>query len=55
MEGVLNVTKADELLVRAARCVDEAAAGNYHRDVIRTEPFTDKAKSFCQTAVKNDA
>jgi hypothetical protein len=33
---------ADDLLGRAARVVNEVAAGNYDRDTIRTEPFTQK-------------
>lgn len=41
----------DELIVRAATFVDQAAAGNFHRDNIRTEPFTQKVKSYCEGAV----
>lgn len=38
---------ADDLLTRAARVVDEVADDNYHRDNIRTEPFTRKVIALC--------
>jgi hypothetical protein len=46
LDKLFDLTKAEELLERAAAYVDQAAAGNYDRDVIRTEVFTDKVKSL---------
>ena len=42
MEILWDPAKADALIARAARVVDAAAAGDFHRDNIRTEPFTNK-------------
>lgn len=42
--------KADELIVQAAKIVEQAAAGNFHRDNIRTEPFTQKVIANCRQA-----
>ena len=36
---------AERLLLEAAQVVEAAAAGDFNRDNIRTEPFTDKVKS----------
>jgi hypothetical protein len=41
---------SDELLVKAARIVDATAAGNFHRDHIRTQPFTEAVKKACVAA-----
>ena len=38
---------AQALLVRAAGAVDSVAQGDFHRDNIRTEPFTDSLKKAC--------
>jgi AIPR protein len=45
-------SKADELIAQAAKIVDQAAAGNFDRDNIRTEPFTQKVISYCQAVIK---
>ncbi|MDP2673508.1 MAG: AIPR family protein [Dehalococcoidia bacterium] len=42
-------TKADELIITAAKVVDSVAAGNFHRDNIRTEPFTKKVVAETMT------
>ena len=42
MDMLWDPTKADELISRSAQVVDVAAAGNFNRDNIRTEPFTNK-------------
>ncbi|PSH03159.1 MAG: hypothetical protein CXZ00_13785 [Acidobacteria bacterium] len=47
--------KADELIAQAAKIVDQAAAGDFHRDNIRTEPFTQKVVTYCQEAIKKNA
>lgn len=49
---IWNGVKAEKLIAQAATIVDEAAAGNFHRDQIRTEPFTDKVKSMCKAQVE---
>ncbi len=51
METLWDGAKADGLIVRASKVVDEVAAGNFHRDNIRTEPFTVKVVERCQRAV----
>lgn len=42
MDILWDSTKADELIIDAANVVESAAAGNFDRDNIRTEPFTNK-------------
>jgi len=39
--------KADELFTRVATVIDAAASGNFKRDNIRIEPFTEKVKTLC--------
>jgi hypothetical protein len=41
-------TQADQLISRAAQIVDSAAEGNFDRDQIRTEPFTNKVVEQAQ-------
>jgi hypothetical protein len=41
-------TKSDDLLARAAKAVDVVAQGQFHRDNIRTQPFTEKLVAHCQ-------
>jgi hypothetical protein len=48
-ELMWDTGRADDLLARAARAVDEVAAGNFHRDNIRTEPFTHKVIAYCRS------
>lgn len=43
-----ETSSADDLINRAAGVVDEVAAGNFHRDAIRTEGFTEKVIAYCQ-------
>jgi hypothetical protein len=40
--------KADDLCAKAAKIVEKAAAGNFNRDNIRTQPFTEKVIGLCQ-------
>ena len=40
--------KADDLCARAAKIVEKAANGNFNRDNIRTQPFTEKVIELCQ-------
>lgn len=42
-----DTTKSDELLTQAAMVVDYVAAGDFHRDNIRTEPFTQSVMARC--------
>jgi AIPR protein len=42
-----DAAKADALFVRAAEAVKTVAGGNFHRDNIRTQPFTEKVIKFC--------
>ena len=44
--------KADDLCARAATIVESAATGNFNRDNVRTQPFTEKVVTLCQQAVK---
>lgn len=46
MARLWDASQADELIARAAEVVDAAAAGDFHRDNIRTEPFTNKVIAF---------
>ena len=39
--------KADKLIERAALAVETVAGGNFNRDNIRTQPFTDKVVAYC--------
>lgn len=48
MATLWDTAKADELITRAANIVNEAAAGDFNRDNIRTEPFTSKVANLCQ-------
>lgn len=48
IEAIWDTTQAEKLLKDAAQIVDSAAAGDFHRDTIRTEPFTQKVKEMCQ-------
>lgn len=43
--------KADELCGRAAALVEEAAKGNFHRDNIRTQPFTESVIALCKAEI----
>jgi hypothetical protein len=50
-ESLCDTTRADDLILRAARAIDDVAAGNFHRDNIRTEPFTKRVIAYCQLEV----
>lgn len=52
METLWDTNKADALIVKAANVVDKVAGGNFHRDNIRTEPFTQKVIAQCTSAAK---
>lgn len=45
--------KADDLCARAATLVEKVAAGNFHRDNIRTQPFTEKVIARCKKEIGN--
>ena len=51
LDKLWDTTKSDELLIRAAEIVGDVAAGNFHRDNIRTEPFTQKVIAGCQNVM----
>jgi hypothetical protein len=53
-EILWDSAKADELFFNAVAVVEVVAEGNFHRDNIRTQPFTEKVKLHCQ-ATANDA
>ena len=48
-----DAAKADDLIARAARIVEEVAEGNLNRDNIRTLPFTEKVLSRCRQEVSS--
>jgi AIPR protein len=43
-----DVTKADKMIEKAASVVSECASGNFDRDNIRTQPFTEKVVEYCK-------
>jgi hypothetical protein len=45
-----NGAQADDVVAQAARIVEEVAGGNYHRDNIRTLPFTERVIERCRQA-----
>jgi hypothetical protein len=47
--------KADELIARAASAVDSVAAGDFHRDKIRSEPFTKNVLEYCHNDIRTSA
>jgi hypothetical protein len=51
MELLWDSPKADESLIGAAAIVGTAAAGDFNRDNIRTEPFTKKVQALAEEAV----
>jgi hypothetical protein len=50
MDALWDPTRADQLLLQAANVVEAAAAGDFHRDNIRTEPFTQRVIARAQIA-----
>lgn len=46
METLWATDKADELILKAAAVISKAAAGNFERDNIWTEPFTQKVIEY---------
>jgi hypothetical protein len=42
-----NVSKADDIFVQAAEAVETVAGRNFHRDNIRTQPFTENIIEYC--------
>jgi hypothetical protein len=55
MDVLWDSAKADALFVRAAEAVETVAGGNFHRDNIRTQPFTEKVIEFCRQVAKESA
>lgn len=43
-----DAAKADDLIGRAAKVVEDVAEGNLNRDNIRTLPFTEKVMTCCK-------
>lgn len=52
LETLWDSAKAQSLLLQAADAVNSIAGGNFHRDNIRTEPFTQALKAACASAGK---
>jgi hypothetical protein len=48
MDILWDNNRADDLCARAAALVEKVAAGNFHRDNIRTQPFTEKVIARCK-------
>ena len=51
MELLWDPAKADQLIAQAAKAIDHIAAGNFHRDNIRTLPFTQKIVTYCRNSI----
>jgi hypothetical protein len=52
IEILSDSNRADELIGRAVKAVDFVAAGDFQRDTIRTEPFTEKVIEYCKNENK---
>jgi AIPR protein len=50
-ELLWDVDAADKLFVKASAAVDAVAKGNFDRDFIRTQPFTESLKAECKPAM----
>jgi hypothetical protein len=48
MDILWDPNAADDLLIKAVAVVDSVAEDNFHRDNIRTEPFTKSVKQQCR-------
>jgi hypothetical protein len=48
MEILWDASKADELFAAAAAAIDNVAKGNFDRDNIRTQPFTEAVIARCE-------
>jgi len=46
-QEVWDPSNSEALLNRAADLVNKVAHGNFHRDEIRTQPFTENVKAAC--------
>ena len=46
-EALWDTTKVDELFSKAIAAVEDAAGGDFHRDNIRTDLFTQKVVASC--------
>lgn len=49
-EALTDAKKADDLFTKAAQVIDRAANGNFHRDNVRTQPFTEQVIEICKKA-----
>lgn len=49
---VWDSSKAEKLLLRAAKAVESVAKGNFDRDNIRTLPFTQQIIASCEKIIK---
>lgn len=45
--------KADDLCAKAAGIVEKAATGNFNRDNVRTQPFTEKVVALCREEARS--
>ena len=45
---IWDAARAEELIRKAAGIVDATAGGDFHRDHIRTQPFTEEVRKRCQ-------
>jgi hypothetical protein len=44
---IWDAAKAEELIGKAADIVEATAGGDFHRDRIRTQPFTEEVRKRC--------
>jgi hypothetical protein len=51
METLWDTNKADALILKAANVVAKVAGGNFDRDNIRTDPFTQKVIAECASSM----
>jgi len=49
-QSLWDNTRVDELCAKAASIVEKVASGNFNRDNIRTQPFTEKVIARCKQA-----
>jgi hypothetical protein len=48
LEKLWDTSQAEKLFIDATKAVDAVAAGNFHRDNIRTGAFTTKLVDVCK-------
>lgn len=55
MDTLWDASGAEILFLMAAHIVEEVAEGNFHRDNIRTQPFTEKVIARCEKHIREAA